>query len=110
VLQAAQTRGSQIVSEALGIPLKVQLNNSRVDLKEILSALDPSSDGFVGFNSETRRIGNLREEGVLDATKVVVRGLQIAFAHARTVLQTGAWDISEAPRPMELRHVKPGEQ
>ena len=59
----------------------------------------------MGFNAEVRQICNLSTDGVLDATKIVVRTLQIAFAHARTVLQTGAWDISEPALQMREMHV-----
>jgi len=103
-LQARNNHGSRIVAEALEVPLRVQLSNCRVSVSDVLAEVNGSSDVSVGFNAETRRVGNLLDEGVLDATKVVVRCLQIAFAHARTVLQTGAWDISEPPRlPERMR-------
>jgi chaperonin GroEL len=103
VLQTGDNHGSKIIADALEVPLRVQLGNSRVAVSDVLTELTQSSDVSVGFNAETRRVSNLQDGGVLDATKVVVRGLQIAFAHARTVLQTGAWDISEHTRPPQVR-------
>jgi len=47
----------------------------------------------IGFNSSKRQISNLIEDGVLDSSHGLIRGLQIAFAHARNTLQTGDWEI-----------------
>lgn len=44
-------------------------------------------------------VADLNADQIFDATKVVIRGLQIAFAHARNVLQTGAWEIARPPLP-----------
>jgi chaperonin GroEL (HSP60 family) len=49
-----------------------------------------------GFNAARLQLSDLAEDGVLDPAQFAIRGLQIAFSHARNVLQTGAFDISAA--------------
>jgi len=87
--------GSVIVRNSIAAPLLAQIRNSRADPERILNGM-AAEPYATGFNASGRSIENLLRAGILDATTVVVRGLQIAFAQARRVLQTGAWDISTA--------------
>ena len=95
VVSKATNAGASLISDALTAPLEVQLGNSRASSKSVLAELEEARNIAIGFNAEKRAVSNLVEDGILDATRVVVRGLQVAFTHARTVLQTGAWDISD---------------
>lgn len=94
--QAVPGKGGEIVSDSLAAPLTAQLKNSRVLSERILQDLEPQRGNLeVGFNALTLATDNLVKVGVLDPVTIAVRGLQIAFSHARKVLQTGAWDISQ---------------
>ena len=44
--------------------------------------------GDYGYNAKTRRFGNLREEGVLDAASVVKSSLRAAVSIASMVILT----------------------
>jgi len=91
--RSSQTTGERIISDALATPLKAQVSNSRVPFPEIAQELNETADGEAGFDATRRQITNLKAGQVFDATRIVTRGVQIAFSHARNVLQTGAWEI-----------------
>lgn len=84
--------GGKIVAYALVSPLIAQLNNSRVSVPETLRQLE-EVDSETVFDAAIRDAVSLKDTKVLDASRVVIRALQIAFVHARNVLQTGAWEI-----------------
>jgi chaperonin GroEL len=88
-----RNQGGRIVAVALREPLLAQIRNARCDHGRISSELEAASGFGVGFNSLKRAVSNLMEDGVLDSSHVLVRGLQVAFAHARNTLQTGDWEI-----------------
>jgi chaperonin GroEL len=92
---SAGSRGGKIVDDAMTAPLLVQLRNSNQDLEEIMRDLSQARPN-TGFNAARLQLSDLAEDGVLDPAQFAIRGLQIAFSHARNVLQTGAFDISAA--------------
>jgi hypothetical protein len=87
----------RIVGRTLQAPLRCLLENSRVDLESSLQQLI-ESERDVGFNVSSARIEDLREQGVLDATDVVVAAVEIASLQARTILQTSSWELLLNPR------------
>lgn len=97
LLKPNQTAGAKVACEALLAPLRAQIENSRVSLAEITEKLNEIPDGEMGFDAAKRQITNLKDGQVLDAKKIVIRSLQVAFSHARNVLQTGAWEIPGSP-------------
>jgi chaperonin GroEL len=97
-----QSHGATIVSAALAAPLQAQVKNSRVPWAGVLRELEENSSNKIGFNAIKRAVSNLDEDGILDPTNTAIRGLQIAFAHARKVLQTGAWEIASPPSRNQL--------
>jgi len=89
--------GIAAVSHALELPLRQLILNSSVHNKaKLLSDAADSSPDSVGFNAETEKIENLAENAVLDSAKALKEALVLAFAHAKGILTTGAWDA--APR------------
>ncbi len=89
--------GSRIVADALVAPLIAQINNARVSVPEVLRQLEGMDDSEAGFDAAKREIVNLKDAKLFDAARIVIRALQIAFVHARNVLQTGAWEIPGTP-------------
>jgi chaperonin GroEL len=87
------TPASRIVASALEQPMKLQIQNARADGLEILSKIKEA--GPVGFNAETRGVEDLMAAGIVDPARTSVLAVRIAFSHAGTILQTGAWDIPE---------------
>ncbi len=89
------SEASKAIAHSLEVPMRQQILNARQNEREIFAQIDASSDHIVGFNAEARQVGDLETAGILDATKMCTGALQLAFGHARAILQTGAWDLGE---------------
>ena len=93
----SEQRGIAAVSHALELPLRQLIQNSSVHNKaKLLSAAADGDPDSVGFNAETEKIENLADAGVFDSARALREALVLAFAHAKGILTTGAWDA--APR------------
>jgi len=85
------------VSFALEVPLRQLIQNASVYNKaKLLSETAGGSPDSVGFNAETEKIEDLAQAGIFDSAKALTEALVLAFAYARGVVTTGAWDV--APR------------
>jgi chaperonin GroEL len=94
----SEQRGIAAVSHALELPLRQLILNSSIHGKgKLLSDVADGSPDSVGFNAETEKIENLADSGVLDSARALKEALVLAFAHAKGVLTTGAWE-GAAPR------------
>ena len=97
IVEELHSEGANIVAAALKAPLLAQVKNARSDIERVSSELEAAPGFGMGFNSSKRQVSDLVEDAVLDSSYVLIRGLQVAFAHARNALQTGDWEIpSEA--------------
>jgi chaperonin GroEL len=85
--------GINAVINALQTPISQLIENSRLDVKEVLSNLDQSPSSTIGLNSETGEIQDLTEIGVLDSAKTLRKSLELASARICAILETGAWDL-----------------
>jgi len=65
---------------------------------EILKKIKRARTPGTGFNAETGKVQNLGTMGVLDPVATVTHAIQLAFSHARMLLETGAWG-SNVPQP-----------
>ncbi len=89
----SEQRGIAAVSYALELPLRQLIQNSSVyDKEKILSEIATGSPDSMGFNAETEKIENLAEARIFDSARALKEALLLAFAHAKGVLTTGAWD------------------
>jgi len=79
-------------------PLRQLVLNNGVDPSDTLNKIKGSKAAGLGFNSETGKIEDLAKAGILDPIGTITRAVQLAFSHARTILQTGAWDAT-SPEP-----------
>lgn len=94
-LLALSDRGAALLMEALTAPIYAQIRNARLPVEGIVDELiKQQNNPEIGFDARELRVENLARAGVLDPASIVKRQLQIAFGHARKVLQTGGWDVS----------------
>jgi chaperonin GroEL len=85
--------GISVVSYALEQPLQQLIfNSARADKAKVLSQIAGSEADSIGFNAETENIEDVAAAGVLDSAKALKEALLLAFAHAKGILSTGAWD------------------
>ena len=89
-LAKAEKTGIQAVQRALLDPLQSLL----VTGNETIEEYKDKSNGHpeVGLNLASKRYENLRNAGVFDAAPVAASAIQIAFSHARTILETTSWN------------------
>lgn len=84
----------QAIANILESPLRHLVENAKRSPTQIVAEIRKQNSPNLGFNAEADKLQDLVEQGVLDPTKLVEMALKVAFSHARSVLQTGAWDIS----------------
>jgi len=90
---------AKMVVAALGVPLRQQISNARQNEQDTIAKISASSSPSVGFNAESRQVVDLEQAGVIDPTRMCTSAVQLAFEHARAILQTGVWDLTERTPP-----------
>jgi chaperonin GroEL len=95
---AGDSSAAKVVAQSLEAPLKQQIANARVSEDQVLKEIWALDEDKFGFDAESRRTVDLQQNGVLDATKFCTTALELAFVHARAVLQTGVWDLTDRSR------------
>lgn len=88
-LTKSEKIGIKAVQRALQAPIQSLLHTARETIEEFEKNHDKSE---TGFNVATKKYENLRSAGVLDAARLAASAVQIAFSHARTILETTSWD------------------
>jgi chaperonin GroEL len=91
----AGSQAARILADALEIPLRQQIANARYGEREAVAQIESSPIISVGFNAESRQIEDLDQAGIADPTRTCTTAVQLAFVHARAILQTGVWDLTE---------------
>ncbi len=87
--------GIEAVSNALVTPLRKVLENSEcADPESVIKAVLEDSTGKLGFNAETQKVEDLETAGVLDSAKALSDTLELAFAYAKSIPKTVAWDTT----------------
>jgi chaperonin GroEL len=89
-----EVAGVQVLAEALEEPIRQLIINNGRDPAELVKRIKRSRKQGVGFNSETNDVQDLEAVGVLDPVGTVTSAIQLAFSHARTILQTASWDAA----------------
>jgi chaperonin GroEL (HSP60 family) len=77
-------------------------------VREVLVELEVSEKVSIGFEAESRIVQDLDEAGIFDPTITSMRAVELAFVHARAILQTGSWDLTE--RDAELPRIGGAEE
>jgi chaperonin GroEL len=91
----AGSEAAKMIATALEVPLRQQIVNARQNEPEALDQIEASASGSGGFNAESRQVVDMEQSGIVDPTTMCISALQLAFVHARAILQTGVWDVSE---------------
>jgi chaperonin GroEL len=99
---AGKRAGIEVIGAGLSIPLELQVENAKADIREVRAALNSDRSTSLGFNAVTRTVEDLYQSGVIDPTDVIVSALRAAFTQARAVLQTGAWGEEEGGETAEI--------
>jgi chaperonin GroEL len=84
----------QSIESVLEEPISQLIENARRSPTQVLEEIRRSSSPNVGFNTTTGNVEDLMKAGVIDAVWPLRSSVQVAFSHARSVLQTGTWDMS----------------
>lgn len=91
----AERAGHLIVGAMLEEPMRLSARTSRLDEAEILDQISVATNPNHGLNVDTGCIEDLTAAGVLDAAEIVDKAMELAVAHARSVLSTGTWDEAD---------------
>jgi chaperonin GroEL len=93
VVNEPEQHGINAVSHALELPLRELIQNSSIYNKaKVLNDVFQHSSETVGFNADTEKIEDLANVGIFDSSRALREALTLAFAYARGILTTGAWD------------------
>jgi chaperonin GroEL len=84
---------NQSIASVLKEPIRQLIENSKRSPTQMLEEIRRSSSPNVGFNTATGQIEDLVEAGIIDSVWPLRISVQVAFSHARAVLQTGAWEM-----------------
>jgi chaperonin GroEL len=83
-----ESTGVEIVRHALGEPLRHIAENAGKEGRVVINEVLESKNVNFGYNAETDEYGDLVQQGVIDATKVVRTALQNGASVARLLLST----------------------
>lgn len=86
---ASYCAGWYSVLNSLWYPFAQIMDNSGVDIQEVLSGLDRADYSF-GYNVLTEEFGDMYKMGVIDSTKVVRNAIENAVSVSATLLTTEA--------------------
>jgi chaperonin GroEL len=88
----------QTLASALEEPIRVLIENAKRSPTQVLAELKEQNTDTGGFNAQRHVIEDLENAGILDALKPLTLAIQVGFSRARTLLQTGTWDLSTPAR------------
>ncbi len=84
--------GRTVVFDALDAPFQQLLTTTS------LKTEFKFQDGR-GLDARTKQVVSMREAGILDPVGSLCKAVEIASIYAKTILQTGAWDLAEPIAP-----------
>ncbi|MCI4665291.1 MAG: chaperonin GroEL [Neomegalonema sp.] len=93
---ADQTRGIEIIRQALQAPIRQIANNAGVDGSVVVGKVLESTDTSFGFDAQLEEYGDLMKKGIIDPAKVVRTALQDAASVAGLLITTEAM-VAEKP-------------
>ncbi|MFA5386224.1 MAG: chaperonin GroEL [Candidatus Paceibacterota bacterium] len=107
------TAAYSILNYALQAPLSSIVTNSggsaNVVIKELTTKKKLYADNWLGFNAVTKKIVNLKEDGIIDPLKVVKTAFINALSVASNYLVVGAAIIDLPEKKDDHNHASPGE-
>lgn len=91
---AAEVAGVAAIRVALEEPTRRLIATAKQDEQSTMATIvSPMAPRF-GFNARTGSSGDLVSAGILDPEPVLTHALSVAFSHARRVLLTDTWDLT----------------
>jgi len=96
-----EVAGVNIVTEAMEGPIRQLVLNNGNAPTEVFKRIKRAKASGAGFNVETGKVQDLVNFGILDPVSTVTHAIQLAFSHARIILETGAWG-SAVPESQNL--------
>ncbi len=97
----------EIITKAVRAPLKAIIDNSGeltpVVVKELMASKKQEKSEWIGFNSSTNKIENLKDAGIIDPLKVTKTAFINAVSVASTYLTIGA-AITKLPEKEKEAH------
>jgi chaperonin GroEL (HSP60 family) len=76
--------------------MKVLISSTGADVDAIMKAILEGGHPRLGYNAQTRQVVDVQEDGILDATELVIRAIELAVDLARTFLETASWQSSKS--------------
>jgi len=99
--------GIGIMRLALEAPIRALIATTLESPAKILSDLKQTQENTIGFNVQTSTIEDLVTAGILDPVKSIRLAITLAVAHAKAILQTGAWKLDQVQSPdNESKHTE----
>jgi len=96
-----EVAGVKVIADALEEPLRQLATNSRLNPDDIVRRVKRASKPTTGFNQQTGKLQDLGSAGILDPATTITHAIQLAFSHARVLLETGAWDSGSPKTPRQ---------
>ncbi len=103
-----EVAGVKVLEDAMEEPFRQLVRNNGMDPEEVSKKLKRKKTVALGFDSETGELQDLASLGILDPVATVTQAVHLAFSHARTILETGAWD-STNPKVQKPARPSPSE-
>jgi chaperonin GroEL len=100
--RSGEVGGVNVIADALEEPLRQLAINSRLDPHDVAKRVKRANKPRTGLNSETGKLQDLGSAGILDPAATVTHAIQLAFSHARVLLETEAWDSSGPKTPKQI--------
>lgn len=91
----AESAGIATVSKALEDPMKCLIENAKASPTQVMHEVSQQENATLGFNVDNKRVEDLVQAGILDSKKMLRVALEVAFAHAKFLLETEDWDLNE---------------
>lgn len=96
-LNQGERVGIQVTQRALKEPLRCLLATGKESIDDFQKSSGEQPE--VGFNLLTKKYESLREAGVWDSLAVTHYALQVAFSHAKMILEATSWDTIKPDLP-----------
>lgn len=83
----------EIVAQALEAPFRRIIENAQGSPTQVVHEISQQDGDTIGFNAETDQIEDIGASGIIDAAMVLKSAVDVAFDHAKFILQTGDWGL-----------------
>jgi len=96
-LNQAEKVGINVIQKALEEPIQCLLATGTQSIEDFQKHSDNYAE--VGYNLITKKYENFQKSGIWDSLLLTQAALQIAFSHAKMILETTSWDMIKPERP-----------